>query len=88
MERSITVAAAWLIIVISVPVVWVVGYQDHPWRNSFLAGVAGIALIAAAISAHLAGRRADPPLDPRLSLIGVAVATAALGCALLWGWLG
>ncbi len=87
LTRTSTVTAAVVLTLLAVPVVWLIGYQDHPWRESGFAILTGCIAVAAGLAVHAAGRSEDPPLPRALTLVAIVASVAALACALLWAWL-
>jgi hypothetical protein len=75
-----------VIAVLSFPVVWLVGYQDHPWREPQLAVIAGVLFVGGALSAHLGRRRSEPEVPATLTIAASVVATISLLSAIAW-WL-
>ena len=80
-------ASAVVLTLLAIPVVWLIGYQDHPWRESGLAILAGLVAAAAGVAVHAAGRSEDPPVPRALTLVAIIASVAALACALLWAWI-
>jgi lipopolysaccharide export LptBFGC system permease protein LptF len=87
LTRTSTVVSAALLAVIAVPVVWLIGYQDHPWREPGLAILTGLVAVGAGMAVHAAGRREVPPVSRALTVVAIVASVAALACALLWAWL-
>ncbi len=88
LTRSATVASAVTLVVLAVPVVWLIGYQDHPWRQPDVAIVIGFVACVAGVAVHAAGRKEDPPVPRALTLAAIGASVLALGCASLWAWIG
>ena len=87
LTRRATVASAVALTVLAVPVVWLIGYQDHPWRESGLAIATGVVAVAAGLAVRAAGRDEDPPLPPALTSLAIIASVASLACASLWAWI-
>lgn len=81
-------ATAATIALLAIPVVWSVGYQDHPWRQSRLAIAAGLVLIGAAVAVHRAGALEEPPVSRVLTISAIVIALGAFASTLTWAWFG
>jgi hypothetical protein len=88
LNRTTTVVTAWVIIVFAVPVVWIVGYQDHPWRQPGRAAATGLVLILAAVVNWITGTQEDPPISNLLLTVTTLVAVGAFFTALVWARFG
>lgn len=74
------------IAVIAFPLVWAVGYQDHPWRRPLLAMVIGLLLTLSAAALHLEGSE-SPEVPTWRTTIALAIAVASLSAAVFWWWI-
>jgi len=86
LSRRWTGAAAVVLIVVTVPVVWLIGYQDHPWRRTDIAVVVAIVAIGASLATMLAGRREEPPVSRMLTGAAFVVSVIALLSTIVWVW--
>lgn len=88
LTRRATVASAWMLVLLAVPVVWLIGYQDHPWREPNVAIVIGLVASVAGVAVHVAGRKEDPLVPRVLTLAAIGASVVAFGCASFWAWIG
>lgn len=84
LNRTTTLVNAVMIVVLSIPIVWVIGYQDHPWRNGGGAWLVSLVLILASIALVGAGRRERPPVPLWLIRTAVTMASISMLCTLFW----
>lgn len=84
LSRTTTIVNSTLISVLVVPLVWLIGYQDHQWRNSRLAALAALLLIGASLSLKVAAPREDPPVSRGWPLAALTTSSFGLLLALAW----
>ncbi len=72
------------ILLFTYPVVWLIGYQDHAWRNG--AAAVTVALVATAVSLLLLRLRLNlqPPIRRWLYWLALGISVAGLISALVW----
>ena len=87
LSRTTTVVNTVAITILALPIVWAIGYQDHPWRHAAGAYLVSLALVAAAHAVSYAGRAERPPVDARLRRAAVGVAYLSVLCAVFWAWM-
>jgi hypothetical protein len=73
-----------LIVVIAIPLVWLIGYQDHQWRSSSLSLFAAVLLSGASWLLIAAAVEEEPPMARWWPGAAVAVSSASLLAALFW----
>jgi hypothetical protein len=79
--------AAAALIVLTYPIIWAFGYQDHRWHHHMAANVvAMLATVAAAVVFSL-GERADPPVSRAWTATAVVVTVTSVGVARFWDML-
>lgn len=82
--RNRTVLAAAALIVVTYPIVWAFGYQDHPWHFHLAANVlAMLATIGAAIVFSF-GESTKPPVSRGWTVSALFVAVSSVGVARFW----
>jgi len=81
------VATAALAIV-TYPVVWALGYQDHPWHLHTPADIVAFMSALAASALYALGQRIRPPLPAWLTRFTLVITFAALASALMWDVFG
>lgn len=85
LNRKTTIANAVLVAALALPIVWLIGYGDHRWRNTGLAVLAAALLIGASLALKVAGADENPPIPRALPAAALVSSVTALACALLWG---
>ncbi len=84
LSRLWTVGAAVVLLVATLPVVWLIGYQDHPWRRTEVAVVVAAVAIVASLATMMAGRHEEPRVSPVLTGASVVVSVIALVSTISW----
>lgn len=77
-----------LLILATYPVVWALGYQDHPWHFHTAADLTAFLAVLIATAAHVWGERAVPPLPRWSTVLAIVIGFAALASALMWDVFG
>jgi len=85
--RNRLVLAAAALIVLTYPIVWAFGCQDHPWHFNLAANVlAMLATITAAIVFAL-GEATDPPLSKGSTVTALVATVSSVGVARFWDFM-
>lgn len=76
------------LIVVTYPLVWALGYQDHRWHWHTAADI--VAFLAVIVSTLIYTLRdvPNPPLSSGFARLAVVVSYAALLSAMFWDWAG
>lgn len=83
-SRTMILLNSLLITIIAVPLVWLIGYQDHQWRSSSLSLFAAVLLTGASWLLVVAAGEEEPPVARGWPVTAVAVSSASLLAALFW----
>ena len=83
-SRTMILLNSLLITIIAVPLVWLIGYQDHQWRSSSLSLFAAVLLTGASWLLVVTAGEEEPPVARGWPGAAVAVSLASLLAALVW----
>ena len=84
--RRRVVATSWVLILATYPVVWAIGYQDHPWRNGLVSVVVASVALVVALILKSASEGTEPSAPRWVGWLAVIVTSAALASALIWAF--
>lgn len=87
MRRTLVVLTLALIVV-TYPLVWALGYQDHRWHWHTAADVVAFVAVIASTVVHSLRDVPDSPLSSRATRLALVMSYAALVSAMFWDWAG
>jgi len=76
------------LIVVTYPLVWALGYQDHSWHWHTAADIVAFVAVIASTLVHSLRDVPDPPLSSGATRLAMIVSYAALVSAMFWDWAG
>ena len=86
--RRWLLTATAVIAIVTYPVVWALGYQDHPWQLHTAADIVAFGAVLVAAALHALGQQVRPPLPGWLTRLALVITFAALASALMWDVFG
>lgn len=87
MRRTLAVLTVALMVV-TYPLVWALGYQDHRWHWHTAADIVAFLAVIASTLIHTLRDVPDPPLRSGTTRLAMAVSYTALMSAMFWDWAG
>ena len=88
MTRRTLVRSTVTVAVLTYPIVWALGYQDHPWHYHDAANAVAFVAVVVSTALHILGKLSVPPVARGVTGVSVAVSYAALVSALAWDAIG